>query len=156
MSKRVSVDIGLDALQVAIGEWPSVDDAASRLGKTPQTIHDMLDDGRLKGIRTRVGWIVHPACVGHHGAILPAVDQQHVHILGERVRVAPEDKVHVPDDASIEAEGVDLRGIRGRRALDGYDYLRRVSEALYDLLEPACGVGLLGHAPHHHYDQHGH
>ncbi len=63
MSKRVSVDIGLDSLQAAIGEWPSVDDAASRLGKTPQTIHDMLEDGRLKGIRTRVGWIVHPACV---------------------------------------------------------------------------------------------
>ena len=63
MSKRVSVDIGLDALQAAIGEWPSVGDAASRLGKTPQTIHNMLDDGRLKGIRTRVGWIIHPACV---------------------------------------------------------------------------------------------
>jgi hypothetical protein len=63
VSKRVSVDIGLDALQAAIGEWPSVGDAASRLGKTQQTIHDMLDDGRLKGIRTRVGWIIHPACI---------------------------------------------------------------------------------------------
>ena len=63
MSKRVSVDIGLDALQAAIEEWPGVDDAASRLGKTQQTIHSMLDDGRLKGIRTRVGWIIHPACV---------------------------------------------------------------------------------------------
>ena len=63
MSKRVSVDIGLDGLQVAIGEWPGVGDAASRLGKTQQTIHNMLDDGRLKGIRTRVGWIIHPACV---------------------------------------------------------------------------------------------
>ena len=63
MSKRVSVDIGLDALQAAIGEWPGVGDAASRLGKTQQTIHNMLDDGRLKGIRTRVGWIIHPACV---------------------------------------------------------------------------------------------
>ena len=56
MSKRVSVDVGLEALQAAIGEWPSVADAASRLGKTPQTIHDMLDDGGLKGVRTRVGW----------------------------------------------------------------------------------------------------
>lgn len=63
MSKRVGVDIGLDALQAAIGEWPGVGDAASRLGKTQQTIHDMLDNGRLKGIRTRVGWIIHPACV---------------------------------------------------------------------------------------------
>ena len=63
MSKRVSVDISLDALQVAIGEWPGVGDTASRLGKTQQKIHNMLDDGRLKGIRTRVGWIIHPACV---------------------------------------------------------------------------------------------
>lgn len=63
MSKRVSVDVSLDALQAAIGEWPGVGDAASRLGETQQTIHNMLDDGRLKGIRTRVGWIVHPACV---------------------------------------------------------------------------------------------
>ena len=63
MSKRVSVDISLDALQAAIGEWPGVGDTASRLGKTQQTIHNMLDDGRLKGIRTRIGWIIHPACV---------------------------------------------------------------------------------------------
>ena len=63
MSKKVSVDIGLDALQAAIGGWPSVDDAASRLGKTRQTIHDMLEEGRLKGISTRLGWIIHPACV---------------------------------------------------------------------------------------------
>ena len=28
-----------------------------------QHIHDMLNDGRLKGIRTRVGWVIHPACV---------------------------------------------------------------------------------------------
>jgi hypothetical protein len=63
VSKRVSVDIGLDALQEAIGEWPGVGDAAARLGKTPQMIHNMLDEGRLKGIRTRVGWIIHPACV---------------------------------------------------------------------------------------------
>ena len=63
MSKRVSVDIGLDALQVAIGEWPGVGEVATRLGTNQHRIHDMLDDGRLKGIRTRVGWIIHPACV---------------------------------------------------------------------------------------------
>jgi hypothetical protein len=55
VSKRISVDIGLDALQAAIGEWSSVDDAASRLETTQQTIHNMLDDGRRKGIRTRLG-----------------------------------------------------------------------------------------------------
>ena len=63
MSKRVSVDIGLDALQAAIGEWPGVGEVATRLGTNQHHIHDMLDDGRLKGIRTRVGWIIHPACV---------------------------------------------------------------------------------------------
>ena len=63
MSKRVSVDIGLDALQTAIGDWPGVGEVATRLGKTEHHIHDMLDDGRLKGIRTRLGWMVHPACV---------------------------------------------------------------------------------------------
>ena len=63
MSKRVSVDIGLDALQAAIGEWPGVGEVATRLGTNQHHIHDMLDDGRLKGIHTRVGWIVHPACV---------------------------------------------------------------------------------------------
>ena len=63
MSKRVSVEIVLDALQVAIGEWPGLGEAAARLGTTQQTIHNMLDEGRLKGIRTRIGWIIHPACV---------------------------------------------------------------------------------------------
>ena len=63
MSKRVSVDIGLDALQEAIGEWPGVGEVATQLGTNQHHIHDMLDDGRLKGIRTRVGWIIHPACV---------------------------------------------------------------------------------------------
>ena len=63
MSKRVDVSVDLGALQAAIGEWPGVGEVATRLGKDEQHIHDMLDDGRLKGIRTRVGWIVHPACV---------------------------------------------------------------------------------------------
>ena len=63
VSKKVSVDIGLDALQAAIGEWPGVGEVATRLGKTQHHIYDMLNDGRLKGIRTRVGWIIHPACV---------------------------------------------------------------------------------------------
>ena len=63
MSKRVNISVDLGALQAAIGDWPGVGEVAARLGKDQQHIHDMLDDGRLKGIRTRVGWIVHPACV---------------------------------------------------------------------------------------------
>ncbi len=63
VSKRVDVSIDLGALQEAIGGWPGVGEVATRLGLTEQHIRDMLGDGRLKGIRTRVGWIVHPACV---------------------------------------------------------------------------------------------
>ena len=63
MSKRVNISVDLGALQAAIGDWPGVDEVATRLGKGQRHVHDMLDDGRLKGIRTRVGWIVHPACV---------------------------------------------------------------------------------------------
>ena len=63
MSKRVNISVDLGALQAAIGEWPGVGEVATRLGKGQQHVHDMLDDGRLKGIRTRLGWIVHPACV---------------------------------------------------------------------------------------------
>ncbi len=63
MSKRVNISVDLGALQAAIGDWPGVDEVATRLGKGQRHVHGMLDDGRLKGIRTRVGWIVHPACV---------------------------------------------------------------------------------------------
>jgi hypothetical protein len=63
MSKRVNISVDLDALQAAIGEWPGVGEVATELGKTQQHIHSMLNAGRLKGIRTRVGWIIHPACV---------------------------------------------------------------------------------------------
>jgi hypothetical protein len=63
VSKRVDISVDLGALQAAIGEWPGVGEVATRLGKGQQHVHDMLNDGRLKGIRTRVGWIVHPACV---------------------------------------------------------------------------------------------
>ena len=63
MSKRVNISVDLEALQAVIGEWPGVGEVATELGKTRQHIHNMLNDGRLKGIRTRVGWIIHPACV---------------------------------------------------------------------------------------------
>ena len=63
MSKTVNISIDLDALQAVIGEWPGIGDVATWLGKNQQDIHNMLNDGRLKGIRTRVGWIIHPACV---------------------------------------------------------------------------------------------
>jgi hypothetical protein len=63
MSKKVSIEINLDALQDALGEWPGVEEVATRLDKTSQHIHNMLADGSMKGVRTSIGWIVHPACV---------------------------------------------------------------------------------------------
>ena len=63
MSKRVNISVDLGALQAVIGEWPGIGDVATWLGKTQQDIHNMLNDGKLKGIRTRVGWIIHPACI---------------------------------------------------------------------------------------------
>ena len=63
MSKRVNISVDLEALQAVIGEWPGVGEVGNELGKTRQHIHNMLNDGRLKGIRTRLGWIIHPACV---------------------------------------------------------------------------------------------
>ena len=63
MSKRVSISVDLDTLQAVIGEWPGVEEVATQLGRPPHHVHTRLDDGTLKGIRTRVGWIIHPACV---------------------------------------------------------------------------------------------
>jgi hypothetical protein len=63
MSKKVSVEINLEALQEVLGEWPGVDEVATQLGTTPKHVLNMLADGRLKGIHTRLGWLVHPACV---------------------------------------------------------------------------------------------
>ena len=63
MSKRVNISVDLNALQAVIGEWPGVEEAATQLGRPPHHVHTMLNGGRLKGIRTRVGWIIHPACI---------------------------------------------------------------------------------------------
>jgi hypothetical protein len=63
MSKRVNISVDLDALQAVLGEWPGVEEVVTQLGRPPHHIHTMLNDGRLKGIRTHVGCIIHPACV---------------------------------------------------------------------------------------------
>jgi hypothetical protein len=40
--------------------WFTTGEAASTLGKTPQGIKWMLEDRRLRGARTRLGWLVDP------------------------------------------------------------------------------------------------
>lgn len=57
---RIEAEIDVDILQNILREWPGVGDAAEQLGKTRQTVHNMLRDGRLRGIETAVGWIIHP------------------------------------------------------------------------------------------------
>jgi hypothetical protein len=40
--------------------WYTTGDTASALGKTPQGIKWLLGEGRLRGVRTRLGWLVDP------------------------------------------------------------------------------------------------
>jgi len=40
--------------------WLTTSEAASALGKTPQGIKHMLNERRLRGVRTRLGWLVDP------------------------------------------------------------------------------------------------
>jgi hypothetical protein len=41
-------------------DWYTTGDAASALGKTPQGIKHILNERRLRGARTRLGWLIDP------------------------------------------------------------------------------------------------
>jgi hypothetical protein len=41
-------------------KWFTTGDTASALGKTPQGIKWLLENRRLRGARTRLGWLVDP------------------------------------------------------------------------------------------------
>ena len=43
-----------------VERWFTTGDAASKLGKTPQGVKWMLENRRLRGARTRLGWLVDP------------------------------------------------------------------------------------------------
>ncbi len=43
--------------------WFTTGDTASALGKTPQGVKWMLENRRLRGARTRLGWLVDPSDV---------------------------------------------------------------------------------------------
>ena len=43
--------------------WLTTGDAASRLGKSRQGVVWMLENRRLRGARTALGWLVDPASV---------------------------------------------------------------------------------------------
>ena len=44
-------------------EWLTTGEAASKLGKTPQGVKWMLGNRRLRGVRTKLGWLVDPESV---------------------------------------------------------------------------------------------
>ena len=47
----------------AFGRWLTTGDAASHLGKSRQGVVWMLENKRLRGARTPLGWLVDPADV---------------------------------------------------------------------------------------------
>ncbi len=44
-------------------KWLSVKDAADDLGRSRQGIRNMLMTGELRGVHTRIGWLIDPASV---------------------------------------------------------------------------------------------
>lgn len=44
-------------------KWLSVKDAAEELGRSRQGIRNMLVNGELRGVHTRIGWLIDPPSV---------------------------------------------------------------------------------------------
>lgn len=44
-------------------KWFSVRDVAEELGRSRQGVRNMLANGELRGVQTRIGWLVDPASV---------------------------------------------------------------------------------------------
>jgi excisionase family DNA binding protein len=44
-------------------KWLTTSEAASRMGKTRQGVVWMLENARLRGVRTALGWLVDPEAV---------------------------------------------------------------------------------------------
>ena len=43
--------------------WLSTSQAASEMGKTRQGVLWLLENGRLRGVRTQLGWLIDPRAV---------------------------------------------------------------------------------------------
>lgn len=56
----IKVEIGMDALEEALVPWMNVNNTASYLGYSRQHVYTLLNAGKLAGIRTQAGWLVHP------------------------------------------------------------------------------------------------
>ena len=43
--------------------WLTATDAAERIGISRQAIHKWLEDGKLRAVKTRLGWLIDPKAV---------------------------------------------------------------------------------------------
>ena len=43
--------------------WLTITDAAEQIGITRQAVHKRLRDGKLRGVETRLGWLIDPEAV---------------------------------------------------------------------------------------------
>jgi hypothetical protein len=50
-------------MSTQLQDWPSPSQVAVRIGITPQRVRQLLDEGRLLGVRTSLGHLIDPASV---------------------------------------------------------------------------------------------
>ena len=43
--------------------WLSVKDASDRIGISRQAVHKRLEDGKMRAVKTRIGWLIDPDAV---------------------------------------------------------------------------------------------
>lgn len=44
-------------------KWLSVKDASDRIGISRQAVHKRLEDGKMRAVKTRIGWLIDPDAV---------------------------------------------------------------------------------------------
>ena len=53
--------------QKDLEKWLSASDVARTRGVSRQAIHQQLNDGHYRSVRTRIGWLIDPKSVGDKG-----------------------------------------------------------------------------------------
>ncbi len=48
-------------------KWLSASDVARLKGVSRQAMHQQLNDGHYRSVRTRIGWLIDPKSVGNQG-----------------------------------------------------------------------------------------
>ncbi len=49
--------------------WLTTSQAASELGKSRQGVTWMVENGKLRAVKTQLGWLIDPKSVAHHNSI---------------------------------------------------------------------------------------